>query len=94
MVGGEIVLYFNRHGHSRIRRIVMLAPTMLFLQKSDDNPNGVPAVVFEELCVVWKKDFQKWVDDSTGPFFIPCVSDDAMWREPADSDRSSGGGCM
>jgi non-heme chloroperoxidase len=74
MAGGEIVRYLSRHGSSRIARTVMLAPTTPKLLQSEDNPNGIPRAAFEELWAKWKRDYPKWVDDATAPFFIPETS--------------------
>lgn len=74
MAGGEIVRYLSRHGSSRIARIVMLGSMTPKLLQSEDNPNGIPRVEFEELWAQWRRDYPKWVDDATAPFFIPETS--------------------
>jgi pimeloyl-ACP methyl ester carboxylesterase len=74
MGGGEVVRYLTRHGSSRVRRIVLIAPMTPLLLQTADNPNGIPATVFEALRNGWRKDFPKWVADNTAPFFVPETS--------------------
>ena len=74
MAGGELVRYLSRHGSARVARIVLLSPTMPFLLKTADNPNGIPEEVFAALRDSWRKDYLKWIDDNTDPFFVPETS--------------------
>jgi pimeloyl-ACP methyl ester carboxylesterase len=78
MGGGEIVRYTARRAAGRVDRIALLAPTTPFILKTADNPNGVPAAAFEALRAVWRKDFGKWMDDNTAPFFTPETSPGMM----------------
>jgi non-heme chloroperoxidase len=41
MSGGEIVRYISRHGAERVARIVLVAPSLPFILKTPDNPDGV-----------------------------------------------------
>lgn len=79
MAGGEIVRYLTRHGRRRVARVILLAPTTPMLLWSDDNPNGAPLAGFEALWAQWKRDYPKWVADTTAPFFVPETSP-AMMR--------------
>jgi non-heme chloroperoxidase len=74
MGGGEIVRYLSRHGAARVSRIALLASTTPYLTKTADNPNGVPAELFEALRASWQMDFPKWVADNTAPFFVASTS--------------------
>ncbi len=47
MAGGEAVRYLTRHGRDRVKRLVLLAPMMPMLLKTDDNPGGAPREGFE-----------------------------------------------
>jgi pimeloyl-ACP methyl ester carboxylesterase len=74
MASFEIVRYLTRHGSSRVGRVVLLAPMTPMLVRTEDNPNGVPRADFEVLWAQWKRDYPKWVDDATAPFFVPETS--------------------
>jgi pimeloyl-ACP methyl ester carboxylesterase len=70
----EVARYFSRHGAGRVSRIVMLAPTLPFLMKTEDNPTGVDKSAFEALRASWLRDYPKWVTDNAPPFFTPQTS--------------------
>ncbi len=72
--GAEIVRYLGRHGTSRVRKVVLLAPVTPYLLKTADNPVGAPQAVFDATTAQWTKDFPKWVADNTDPFFTPQTS--------------------
>ena len=74
MGAAEIVRYLTRHGDARVRRIVLLAPVLPFLTKTADNPDGIPAEMFESWRAAWRNDFPKWVTDNAAPFFAPDTS--------------------
>jgi non-heme chloroperoxidase len=74
MASQELVRYLSRHGSARVARIVLLSPTTPFLLKTADNPNGIPEEVFAALRDSWRKDYLKWIDDNTDPFFVPETS--------------------
>jgi non-heme chloroperoxidase len=45
---------------------------------TEDNPNGAPRAVFEDLWTQWKQDYPQWVADNTAPFFVPETSPGMM----------------
>jgi pimeloyl-ACP methyl ester carboxylesterase len=47
MGGGEVARYLGRHGAGRVAKAAMLGAVPPFLLQTADNPNGVPATVFE-----------------------------------------------
>jgi non-heme chloroperoxidase len=69
MAGGEIVRYLTRHGGQRVARIVLLAATLPFPLKTDANPDGIDASVFEGARAEWHRDYGQWLEDNQGPFF-------------------------
>ncbi len=79
MSGGEIIRYLSRHGAERVARIVLLGPTLPFMTRTPDNPDGVERANFEAVRASWRKDFPKWIADNTAPFFLPETSP-AMMR--------------
>jgi non-heme chloroperoxidase len=67
---GVIARYVTRHGASRVSRVVMIAPTLPFMLKTPDNPNGVDESQLEQLRAIWKKDLPKWFGDNARSFFV------------------------
>lgn len=49
MGSGEVTRYLSRYGSERVRAAALLAPIPPFLLKTDDNPDGVPHGVFDEI---------------------------------------------
>jgi len=74
MGGAEIVRYLGRHGTSRVRKVVLLAPVTPYLLKTPDNPIGAPQAAFDASISQWARDFPRWVADNTDPFFTPQTS--------------------
>jgi non-heme chloroperoxidase len=56
MGGGEIARYLSRHGAARVRQVALVASVVPFLLKTDDNPDGVDASVFEDMRQQVRKD--------------------------------------
>jgi non-heme chloroperoxidase len=71
---GEIVRYVSRHGAERVSRVVLIAPTLPFILKTADNPDGVEESQLEQLRATWMKDLPKWIADNARPFFVPETS--------------------
>ncbi|KLL09845.1 alpha/beta fold hydrolase [Protofrankia coriariae] len=46
---GEITRYLGAYGTDRVAAAALFAPLAPYLLKTDDNPEGVPAAVFEEI---------------------------------------------
>jgi non-heme chloroperoxidase len=70
----EIARYLTRHGSGRIKRVALIAPTTPFLLKTENNPNGVDRVFFQQVRAQWLRDFPKWIAENTDPFFVPGTS--------------------
>ncbi len=49
MGGREIARYLTRHGTARVSRVVLIASVVAYLLKTDNNPNGADATVFEDM---------------------------------------------
>ena len=43
----EIARYLARHSASRIARVALISPTMPFILRTADNPDGVPRIVLD-----------------------------------------------
>jgi non-heme chloroperoxidase len=71
MGAGEIVRYISRHGSDRVSGIVFLAPTLPFILRTADNPDGMDKAVLDHITNVFAEDLPQWVTDNTVPFFRP-----------------------
>ncbi len=71
---GESVRYLSRYGRERVSRLLLLAPSTPFLAHSDDNPEGLDPMFFEQLREPMARDFPAWVDDSEDAFVVPTTS--------------------
>ncbi len=73
MAAGEAVRYLTRHGSSRVKRLVLLAPGGVpYAVKTDDNPTGTDAAAikyYRENCILG--DFAGWCDENEKPYFAP-----------------------
>ncbi len=56
MGGGEIARYMSRHGGARVSKVVFMSAITPYLLKTDDNPDGVDADVFEDMKEKLNKD--------------------------------------
>ena len=74
MSGGEIIRYLTRHGSKRVARIALLGPTLPFMTRTADNPDGIERSNFEAVRASWRKDFWKWIADNLDSFFVPETS--------------------
>ena len=49
MGGGEVVRYLSQYGTARVNKAVLVSAVTPYLLKTDDNPDGVDASVFEDI---------------------------------------------
>ncbi|RPF21336.1 alpha/beta fold hydrolase [Myceligenerans xiligouense] len=57
---GELARYVARYGHERVAKLAFLASLEPFLVARDDNPDGVPQEVFDNIEAVAKRDRYAW----------------------------------
>lgn len=69
MGGGEVVRYFSKYGGARVSKAVLISAVTPFMLKTDDNPDGVPQEVFDEMMKNMKDDRIKFLDDFGKQFF-------------------------
>jgi non-heme chloroperoxidase len=68
--GGEVVRYVGRHGTARVARLVLVSAVPPLMVRTDDNPDGLPVEVFDELRAGESADrAQLYRDLADGPFF-------------------------
>jgi non-heme chloroperoxidase len=57
---GELARYVKNHGHDRVAKLAFLASLEPFLVQRDDNPEGVPQAVFDDIIANARKDRYAW----------------------------------
>ena len=68
--GGEIVRYVARHGTERVAKLVLVSAVPPFMLQTDDNPQGLPLAVFDQIRAGEAADrSQLYRDFADGPFF-------------------------
>ncbi|TDB90115.1 alpha/beta hydrolase [Actinomadura sp. KC216] len=69
MGGGELARYIGRHGTNRVSKAVLLSAIPPLMLKTDTNPEGVPAEVFEDIKKgILNERSQFWKDTADGFF--------------------------
>lgn len=56
MGGGEVARYMSRHGGANVAKAALIASVVPFMLKADDNPDGTPQSVFDEMAEGMKAD--------------------------------------
>ncbi|HEX8428549.1 alpha/beta hydrolase [Hymenobacter sp.] len=56
MGGGEVARYMSRHGGARVSKVAFISAVTPYLLKTDDNPDGVPQSVFDDILANINKD--------------------------------------
>jgi non-heme chloroperoxidase len=80
---GEVTRYIRRFGSERIAKGVLVSPIPPFLLQMPDNPDGVPASVFDGFIQAAKQDTPAWMKGFLDNFYNfdkvrgTLVSDDA-----------------
>lgn len=60
MGGGELARYVSRYGVQRVAKLAFLGALGPFLLQTDDNPDGVPQSVFDEIEAAARADRFAW----------------------------------
>jgi len=87
--GGEIVRYIGRHGTARVAKLVLVSAVPPLMLSTDDNPEGLPIEVFDQIRTGEAADrSQLYRDLADGPFFghnrkhdISAGIRDAFWLQ-------------
>jgi non-heme chloroperoxidase len=69
MGSGEVARYLGNYGSGRIRRAALLGAIPPFLLQTDDNPEGVPVQVFEDIKAAIVKDRYAYFKDFLDNFY-------------------------
>jgi pimeloyl-ACP methyl ester carboxylesterase len=57
---GELARYVRKYGHTRIAKLAFLASLEPFLVQREDNPQGVPQAVFDDIAQSARTDRYAW----------------------------------
>lgn len=66
---GELARYVSRYGHERVAKLAFLASLEPFLVAREDNPEGVPQEVFDEIETAAKGDRYAWYTQFFASFY-------------------------
>ena len=66
---GEVTRYLGRFGSGRVARAVLVAPIPPFLLQTDDNPEGIPASVFDGFIQAARQDAPAWMKGFLDSFY-------------------------
>lgn len=66
---GELARYVSRYGHERVAKLAFLASLEPFLVQRDDNPDGVPQKVFDDIEAAARTDRYAWFTQFYGDFY-------------------------
>jgi non-heme chloroperoxidase len=66
---GEVTRYLGRYGPGRVAKGVLVAPIPPFLLQADDNPEGVPASVFDGFAQAARQDTPAWMKGFLDNFY-------------------------
>jgi len=67
--GGEVVRYVGRHGTERVSKLVLVSAVPPLMLKTEDNPDGLPMSVFDEIRRGLAKNRAQYVKDLAIPFY-------------------------
>lgn len=69
MGGGELGRYVGRYGTDRVKKLVFMSSVFPYMLQTDDNPDGVPKQVFEDMKAGLKDDRPAFLE-SFGKDFV------------------------
>ena len=67
--GGEAIRYVAKHGKGRVAKAVLISAVPPYMIKDENNPNGVPLAVFDDIRSNTKNNRQQFYIDLTFPFY-------------------------
>ena len=69
MGGGEVARYMSRHGGRRVKQTALVSSVAAFMLRTEDNPEGVPADVFDEITSGLRTDRQAFLQEFFKDFY-------------------------
>lgn len=67
--GGEAIRYANKHGKSRVAKVVLVSAVTPYMIADENNPDGVPLAVFDDIRQNTAHNRQQFYQDLTFPFY-------------------------
>ncbi|MGI4790585.1 MAG: alpha/beta fold hydrolase [Janthinobacterium lividum] len=67
--GGEVARYIGRHGTGRLSKAVLISSVPPMMLKTDNNPEGAPLSVFDDLRASILADRSQFFKDLSMPFY-------------------------
>lgn len=67
--GGEVARYIGRHGTKRVAKTVLIGAVPPLMLKTENNPNGLPIEVFDNIRASVLADRSQFFKDLTAPFY-------------------------
>lgn len=69
MAGGEVAKYFSIYGGERVAKVVLISCVTPYMLKTEDNPDGVPAEVFDKMTAGMLQDRPAFMESFNKDFF-------------------------
>jgi non-heme chloroperoxidase len=100
---GEVTRYLGRYGSGRVSRGVLVSPIPPFLLQTSDNPEGLPASMFDGFMQAARQDAPAWMKGFLDNFFNidkfrgTLVSDQyyqACWNLAASASATAAVACI
>lgn len=66
---GEVLRYFTRYKGERVSKVVLISSVTPYLQKSENNPDGVDPEIFEEMISNIRQDRPAFLEEWTEHFY-------------------------
>lgn len=67
--GGEVARYIGRHGNDRVAKVVLVGAVPPLMLKTDNNPNGTPLEVFDDIRTGTALNRSQFFYELTVPFY-------------------------
>ncbi|WP_114940969.1 alpha/beta fold hydrolase [Mucilaginibacter endophyticus] len=67
--GGEVIHYVNKYGKGRVAKAVLVSAVTPLMVKTENNPDGVPMEVFDEIRLNTATNRAQYFEDFTMPFY-------------------------
>ena len=69
MAGGEVAKYFSLHEGKRVTKVVLISCVTPYMLKTEDNPDGVPAEIFDKMAAGITQDRPAFMESFNKDFF-------------------------
>lgn len=67
--GGEAIRYAAKYGKKRVAKVVLISAVTPYMIEDENNPNGVPLAVFDDIRFNTANNRQQFYQDITFPFY-------------------------